>query len=96
MPPESPRLFGTLLPRGSGSKPCLQQLQQLQRLRRSSGQLFPRRANAITVRSISEFLARFKAGKEYGKMNDQETHYREVVFTMWNINGVKYPAVFRP
>lgn len=44
----------------------------------------------------SEFLARFKAGKEYGKMNDQETHYREVVFTMWNINGVKYPAVFRP
>lgn len=44
----------------------------------------------------NDFLERFKAGKEYGKMHDKETDYREQVFSMWNITGIKEPAVFRP
>jgi len=31
-----------------------------------------------------------------GRVRDKQTEYREQVFTMWNINGIKQPAVFRP
>ena len=43
----------------------------------------------------AEFLARFSAPKEFNKPNDKQTHYREQVFSVWNITGVKSPAVFR-
>lgn len=43
----------------------------------------------------TEFLARFRAGKEHARPNDKETMYREQVFQIWNITGTKSPAVFR-
>ena len=42
-----------------------------------------------------EFLERFRAGREHGKPHDKNTDYREQVFQIWNISGVKSPAVFR-
>lgn len=42
-----------------------------------------------------DFLARFKAGREHGRPHNATTMYREQVFDMWNITGVKNPAVFR-
>ena len=44
----------------------------------------------------SDFVERFKAGREHGRPHDKETDYREKVFSMWNISGQKVPAVFRP
>ena len=43
----------------------------------------------------AEFLARFRAETEHGKANDKTTQYREQVFQLWNISGIKSPAVFR-
>ena len=43
----------------------------------------------------AEFLARFRASREHGRPHNKETTYREQVFNMWNISGVKSPAVFR-
>ena len=42
-----------------------------------------------------EFLERFRATREHGKPHDKDTGYREQVFQIWNITGVKSPAVFR-
>jgi len=44
----------------------------------------------------SGFIERFRAGHEHTKPMDLETKYRESVFQLWNINGEKSPAVFRP
>lgn len=41
------------------------------------------------------FLDRFRASKEHGRPHNKDTLYREQVFEMWNVTGVKSPAVFR-
>ncbi|KAL1526835.1 hypothetical protein AB1Y20_015527 [Prymnesium parvum] len=51
---------------------------------------------AYRAHQLNDIKSFAQSRGDRGRVRDKQTEYREQVFTMWNINGIKQPAVFRP
>ena len=96
----SPRLMGGASPRSmSGASPRLPQGMSVPLSPRTVAELRPPAISTTAQLAFAAhdpaFLDRFRERSVHGKPHDVNTEYREKVFAMWNVTGVKNPASFR-